>query len=144
MLNLNRHKTETRNEKITQMIPANGWWKAEVWQDDDEGNSSVYYLPIAFFATIEFEEREIIVVDKGSYRVIVDWHTQNWVYANTGHDDWQTEYYISLVGKCDESRLFYDPDFRAPLDMQGITQEWIERRKKKIKDENEARTQKAG
>lgn len=118
------HRIEKQNEKIVQMIPAVGWWKARVFLDDN-----VYYEPVAFFAVCEWEERS--VWDGGRS----EWGKQQSVYANTGTgDEWFMDHLDEVFGSSNlESRLFYSPSFSISKEQQGIDDEWIAQMKEDIK-----------
>lgn len=108
------HRIETRNSTITNMVSAAGWWRINV---DSEGIS--WIEPIAFFATITYEERG--VWDGGESK----WEKEEMILANSAMgDDWQLEY-MDLGNSYNNSRLFYDPDFRLPMENQQIESNWI-------------------
>lgn len=114
------HRMERRNEKITQMTPATGWWKLIVPKEGDS-----WIAPVAFFAKVTYEERG--KWDYGSN----DWETQELIYANSGQGtEWSLEYWDEISGREWGETLFYDPDFRLSREEQWAGDGFI----KQIKD----------
>jgi hypothetical protein len=122
---------ETRNQKITNMIPAVGWWKAIFCLDSKD----VCYEPVAFFATVEWEQRGVWDGGRG------DWTNDSVVYANTGTgDEWFLEFMDQISGGSSfESRLFYSPDFTITKEQQGVDEDWFS----EMKELNKKRIERA-
>jgi hypothetical protein len=113
------HRMERRNEKITQMTPAAGWWKLIVPKEGDH-----WIEAVAFFAKITYEER--FVWDNGA----TQWETQECVYANSGHGtEWFLDYSNAITAQSHEETLFYDPDFRLSREEQWAGDNFIKQTK---------------
>lgn len=129
------HRQEARNKRIAQMIPAVGWWKVRVQDLKEVQDDQILIEPVIFFAIYEFEERSIW--DGGSS----PWEVDQLIYAHTGAGD---DYFMiyDQVNNSDDSRLFYDPDFRRSREEQWVGESFIneqieyykERRERKEKE----------
>jgi hypothetical protein len=108
-------RNEYRKEVVTQMMPANGWWKVFVNMENES-----WIAAVAFFAKVEYETRS--TWDNGH----TDWKKEEVIYANTGHgDEWSIEFQDELGGSSTNARLFYDPDFRLSQEQQTAGESWL-------------------
>ena len=111
-------RSEHRNERIEQMVSAVGWWKACIYDEES------WIEPVAFFATIAYEEKK--VWDGGQ----TGWEKCQSVYAQTCfNQEWFIDYVSAVSTDCYSERLFYDPNFKLSQEDQDAGHSWIERMK---------------
>lgn len=109
------YRREIRNECITNMVAATGWWRVNI-----DSDNNIWIEPIAFFAKLSYEERG--VWDHGQTK----WETTEIVFANSGRgEEWALEPIYAESQSYTNSRLFYDPDFRLSRDDQDAGEKWL-------------------